>query len=538
MHRYYEDRFDAIETGVRFATHARMTIDDGGGGTSGPTPTTTLHTRTVTVDGKDKSLPVTPTDQVKESIKDGVISAKEKTTFEKSPAASAIVVKDEQKRLTEAVRAANGDDLARDKNGRVEIKDGKPVPTITAAPTEHEKRVAELAATKDSAALDVLEKDIKEREAAGATLGLDVLKQDLSERRTAEAKVVEVVKDKLALQGTLEAEKLSISTTGSTDAENDFQKLKEFAQPAIERFNANGGQMYEGNDWFGDDWDESKVTFDSLAKVFSEDPDKLKEFALVQGVHDGDLKGKSQEELNDYMAGLDSDEQRRIAMRHGAATELTTVFQRYNNARNSNDSAEGRAAALDAEIKYLDESIVEDVSALSKENVDQLVKHVTPIAGILVDPAAPIDAADTKASTNSNAGAPDTEPKDKAGPKTVDIDYRVAENQSQVIAQAQAQNLLPEANVAFNDKGEAVYTVQPGDSYWRIADRSDGKPGNEFDAQHFTQLVNTNSQRLGRDPQVGLIHADEQVIIQDRSLDQLVALLNLPTTKQVDETSR
>lgn len=559
MHRHFEDRFDAIDLGVRTATRARMLVDGGGSGKPAPTPTTTVHTRPVTGDGgRAKTVPVTPHDQVKEAIKDGAISTKEKTAFDKTPAATSEALKSEQTRLSDAVKKAQGDDLERDDTGRVKLEDGKLVgkPEAIIDPTDHEKLVKSLGETRDSEGLDKIDARIKQLEDAGATVGLDALKQERTQRAGDESKVVAVVEDKLALVGTLEAEKLSLDSSATKVAKDDYQSLRTEAQKYIEQFNANGGQFYEGNDWFGDDWDASKVDFDRLASRFHDDPDKLKEFAEVQGQDDDHLRGKSTEEVGKYLADLDdSEEATKIALRYQAAQELQGIFGRYNTARDAVDGQQGQTAALDAEIGYLNDSVETDLSVLSPESLDAVERHVTPIDGIIEDPnvkpTATTGGGDRPNKTNPNAPSekPGTEPPKPnetpnapaGGPKpetkpetrTVEIDYSAPEQRTQVLTQAQAKNLLPEQHVEFNDKGEAVYNVQSGDSYWRIADMSDGKPQDQFDPQHFSALVTTNSERLGRDPQVGLIHPDEQVIIQNRSIDELIKLLELPTTQDV-----
>lgn len=562
MHRHFEDRFDASNLGIRTATRSRLLVDGGGGGKPAPTPTTTIHTRKTSESGRTKSVPVTPTDQVKEAVKDGAISAKEKTAFDKSPTATAEVLSNEQKRLTDAVRKAQGDDLERTDDGRLKIEDGKPVVDAgaVAKPTEHERRVHTLAETRDAEGLDEIDSRIARLEASGATVGVDALRERRSQRAAEEAQVVDVVEDKLALVGTLEAERLTLDAATSADAKDDFQKLRTEAQRHIEQFNANGGQFYEGNDWLGDDWDPTEVDFDRLAERFHDDPEKLAQFAEVQGQDDDHLEGKSAEEVEEYLVSIgDTEESTRISLRHQAAQELQGIFGRYNAARDAVEGQAGRSVAIETEIAYLNDSIETDLSSLSPESLGALEEHITPIDGIIeapragapasVDkprPSAPTggDRPNKQAPTTPSgadrpnkqapatpSGAPDSTP--DARTRTVDIDYSKPEHRQQVLTQAQQQNLLPEQNVAFNDAGEAVYTVQPNDSYWRIADMSDGTAPHEFDSQHFSQLVTTNSERLGRDPQVGLIHPDEQVIIQHRSVDELVQLLSLPTTEEL-----
>ncbi|MCB0878090.1 MAG: hypothetical protein KDC46_03830, partial [Thermoleophilia bacterium] len=137
------------------------------------------------------------------------------------------------------------------------------------------------------------------------------------------------------------------------------------------------------------------------------------------------------------------------------------------------------------------------------------------------------DGADDGAGSTGTTGDTDTT---KPKTRTVTIDYTTDENRAKVLKAAQRKHLLPKQHTSFNEKGQAVYKVQSGDSYWRIADMSDGKPSDQFDFDHFRTTLNVNSKRFGRSPESGLIHPGEKVLLKDRSIDDLVKLLGLPTT--------
>jgi hypothetical protein len=328
--------------------------------------------------------------------------------------------------------------------------------------------------------------------------------------------------------------------------------LRTEAQPWIEQFNANGGQYYEGNDLFGDDWDASEVDFDRLAERFHSDPDKLAQFATVQGHNDGDdIAAKSASEYQEYLADRDPADAERIDARFQAAQELTKVFERYDTARNSSDTSSGRIGQIDDQVGALTALNVEDRAVLSASTIAQLDAANEQTPGIIEDEnTTDVEpAADEKPPADETDPAPaDTAPADGAEgsstppehPGTVDssetpgaaIDYNTPERRSEVLATAQEQNLLPAANTSFGADGQAVYSVQRGDSYWRISDMSDGKPSNEFDMQHFQANLQSNSQRLGRDPQVGMLDIGDEIILPNRSIDDLVKLLNLPTVEQ------
>jgi hypothetical protein len=549
MHSYFDDRFDGLDFGARRVHYTKVNPSR-----PSPTPTTTLHTRTVKVDGRTKNVPVTPTDQVIEAVKDAKISSKEKTAFDKSPVTKEILAVGRD-RLTDAIHRTN-DDIVRGEDGRAVVKDGKV--QVDAAgvrnKTEHEARVERLAQTKESASLELIDKQIAKLEQAGSTVGLEALKAQREERAASEDIVAAVINDKEALVGTLEAEKLELQGDANADAADDFQPLRTEAQQWIDQFNANGGQYYEGNDLFGDDWDASEVDFDRLAERFSGDPDKLAEFVEVQGRADGDLRGKSLEEVEAYLTEMkDPEEAARIALRYQAASELQGVFERYNTASERAEGTGARIAQLDGEIGYLNKTIERDRASLSAETLATIDADNAPIDGI-IEPESGQESTPTPTPTPTETERPSSGGPTKTSPATpteetpstptktspatpttteVAIDWSTPERSAQVLQQAAERNLLPAQNTSFNEQGQAVYTVQSGDSYWRIADMSDGRPPHDFDSQHFQANVVSNSERLGRDPQVGLIHPNEQVILANRTLQDLVALLQLPTVETV-----
>jgi hypothetical protein len=102
-----------------------------------------------------------------------------------------------------------------------------------------------------------------------------------------------------------------------------------------------------------------------------------------------------------------------------------------------------------------------------------------------------------------------------------------------VLKAAQDKHLLPGGNTAFDKKGNAVYTVQSGDSFWRVADQADGRGSGGLDAGYFQQTVDTNLERLGRSD-ANYLEIGDQLVLPGRSVDELVKLLQLPTTEQVE----
>lgn len=615
MHHHHEEMFNGTEAGARFAHYHRLLVDGGGGGgtttTNKPATTTSADAaeRQAQADDKKKTEPPkpTPVEQAKEAVKDGKISTAEKKVVETTPVKDAL--KGQKETLRESVNKAEGaTEHWRDENGKLILDNGKAAPNNMGywPDTEHEERVQDLTESKDKQSLDALDSQIDALKDAGVTTGLKPLEAQRAARAAEEAKVVDVIEDKESLRGVLEAEKAALESGAPEASENDYQELRADAQKWIDQFNANDGQFYEGNDWFGDDWDDSEVDFDRLAERFHDDPDKLDEFARVQGKEDGD-GGDTEADMEAHIADVakdDPEDARKIALRYQAAQELTEIFRTYTEAR---DGVEGNADQLEqinAEIGILDESIEQDRAALSQETLDAMDEANKPDTSIIP----------TETTTPNSSGSPDERDEQGGGtgnggtdstggtegqggqggsgsttegtegqggnggtgnggtgnggtegnggtgnggtggtegtgngqgsttegngdtPRTreVQIDYTTPERRDQVLQQAREQNLVPAHNTSFNEKGEAVYKVQSGDSYWRIADMSDGKPPHDFDFDHFNKTVNTNSERFGRAPQSGLIHPNEDVVIPGRSLEELIVLMNLPTTEQVE----
>ncbi|MCW2923991.1 MAG: hypothetical protein JWM98_1395 [Thermoleophilia bacterium] len=579
MHSHHSDMFNGIEFGISFEVRGRIPTDP----PPVPTATTTIATRTAQGDGHAKSIPVTPTDQAKESIKDGKISKDEQAALDKTPAGKG-VVKDEQKRLSGAVQAAEGNDYVKNKDGKLELRDGKPiktsdvyaggyagsygVPQALDPDTDHEKRVGKLGKEQNA---DELQGRIDKLKADGTEIGVPELKADKDKRLAEEGKVVDVIVDKTAYVGTLEAEKAELAKSGNADAANDFQKLREEAQGPLEKFIKNDGQVYEP-DVFGDDWDkvdakpeDASKQFDTLAKQYNEHPDLLDQWAAHQG-DSNDAVGNMEEHLK----GIDDpDLHDKIAGRYEAAQELKGIFERYNKAKGSADGTNDRVQQIDAEIGTTNASIEDDKKVLSSESKSTLEKRLAPIDGII--PAAPTETTTTtgggKSSTSTPTDTTQANPPHKPGASTpsdpgtdasnsnpnptpgtgaaatpatpvkkdVKIDYTTPERQKEVLAKAQERELLPAGNTSFDAKGQAVYEVQKGDSYWRIADMSDGQPPHAFDTDHFTKMLNSNSEALGRDPGVGMLYIGDPVVLPNRSVQDLVQLLKLPETEQVEE---
>jgi hypothetical protein len=546
MHQYFADNFHGLELGARLDVLHRMLVD--GGGVSPAHKPTPTKTHTVKVDGRTKTVPVAPkpakpvitADQkATEAIKDGAISSDEQALIKKSSAVRD-AVKGQQASLKKVVdptisHAATTQPYSTYGGGSIQ----------QALPTDHEKLVAKLVDEKGSKGLDALDKQIAGLKDAGATTGAAALQKVRDARAADEAKVADVVKSKTALLGTYQADKAGLTDATPADAKDDYQALRTDAQKWIDQFNANDGQYYGGGMHWGDAWDAEKVDFNKLANRFHDDPSELDNFAKSQGKDDSDLRDKS---LDDHLAELASDDPTlagKVSLRYQAATELTDIMKRYNTARDAVDANKDASKELDSNISTLEASIKTDRSALSTETTTALDKSLETTPGIIDEQKPTTTSGDGNAPHKpapSDPSGSSAKPNDTSSDvptrtikRTVPVDYTTKENRAKVIEQATKQNLLPSANTTFDKSGNAVYTVQPNDSYWRIADMSDGKPKGGFDLQHFQTAVTENSKRLGRDPQVGMLYANDQVTLPNRSIDDLVKLLNLPKTEEVEQ---
>lgn len=531
MHLHFTDTFEGRESGLARREYARQATIDGGGGSTVPV---VRHRPVKDEDGKVRKVPVTATDQVKETIKDGTFSKAEKTAFAKTPATRDIV-KSEQERLSEAVRKADGTRPDRVTGGRSAY--------VAPVTTEHRQRVAELGEGETADDLTGRIKDLKD---SGVTTGVELLQDRRDDRLAEEAKVVDVIVDKTAYVGTLQVEKDGLVAGGETEK---IDKLRDKAAPLLEQFIAAEGQVHEG-DLVGDDWDgikaeDADAAFDEVAEGFLDDPDRLEEFVAHQGDdHD------AIENWDEHLADIDDPEMfDNVVVRKEVAEKLAPIFEQYVELQETSEGSEERIEAIDAEIDDVRSTISTDRDVLSTRSENLLDRELAPTRGII--PELPVEqtverhAEDTSGSEGSggmgsdrNSGHP-TNP-DITGPTGADaaerraeqdrvekVDYTTPEGQQRVVQQAAKRNLLP-PDVTFDKQGQAVYTVQPNDSYWRIAEMSSGKDG--LDAQHFLTTAQSNSERLGRDPVVGLIHPGEKVYIPGRSIEELVMLMDLPKT--------
>ncbi len=80
------------------------------------------------------------------------------------------------------------------------------------------------------------------------------------------------------------------------------------------------------------------------------------------------------------------------------------------------------------------------------------------------------------------------------------------------------------ANASFNEAGEMVYTVQPGDGYWNIAEEvyPDVQASNtQAFVGGWQTMWSENAQRLGRTDQTDLLFVNDQVIVPSRSRDEI-----------------
>ena len=484
--------------------------------------------------------------RVQRAVRDGSISDQERTLFERG--ANAEVLEAERSRLETAIENAGG-----------------------AAP----QSIEELA-TYQERLQDLRESDttLDERdqliEAASTSNGRADEQALRDERAALEQEVVAVVNDRTALIGTLEAERASIiselpsEAVGADGQFDDYQTLRNRAQTHIETFIENDGQFYGGNDLVGDDWDnvgsdtDPAEFFDSLVNTLGDDEGMREAFALNQGVNDedgGDSHADMQDHIRELRENDDSETANQVEARYNAARALTDIMADYEQADSSIEGASGRLEELDTEISTLEELNTTDREVLSpvtlrrldqrernwseradasNERFDELAEtpasdHPSPVGA---EHAAEVERDSGGAGNGSNGGTDGpgtsgggTGSADAAGDRT--IDYTTDARREQVLTQAVQHGYVPQYT-SFNGEGQAVYTVQPGDSYWSVTEQSSG---GGFNRELFTTMMNTNAQRLGRQSSPELIHPNETLVIPGRNVNALVELLDLPTTR-------
>lgn len=365
------------------------------------------------------------------------------------------------------------------------------------------------------------------------------------------------IDDQRALVGALEAERVSIES-GAPDAVDDYQLLREEAQPWIERFNDNGGQYYQGNDLMGDDWDEAEVDFDRLAGRFTQDPDLLDDFADVQGRHDESI-GDDPEGHFAVVAEDDPEDAARIEARYEAAVHLQGVFERYQVAHAGIDASGERVEQIVDEQQELQESIDEDVALLDASTVDlapaepvvrpprdmaeveaQFPSNTAPVPvptptsppaseQVVVVPTAPTPTTPTSppASEQVVQAPAATEPVVTTPVETAAVEPApvAAPTDAELLDSAVSAGIIDEdarERCSFNEAGELVYAAQRGDGYWQAAEHVRPPAGQDF-AQHWMSVWNENSMRNSGVPDDPFVGIDQPIAFPCYTRESLLA---------------
>jgi hypothetical protein len=362
------------------------------------------------------------------------------------------------------------------------------------------------------------------------------------------------IADERSLLGALDAERTSIES-GAPDAADDYQVLREEAQPWIDQFNENGGQYYQGNDLMGDDWDEATVDFDRLAQRFTERPDLLDDFPRVQGKHDEDIGDDPDAHIAD-VAEDDPQLAEQIRLRHEAALHLQSIMERYQVASGGIDASRERVDAITEEQQELREDIEDDEQLLAQSTADLTPTPVVRPPRDLTEVEAqfpsneapepepeptpvvrpPRDIAEVEAQFPSNTPAPEQPtaqtPTSPPVSEQVILDDEPSVTQGapepaatptpdEVLDQAAADGVIDATardRFSFNDAGELVYAAQPGDGYWQAAEHVRPPAGSDFDS-HWRAIWCENSMRtrgVADDPFVAI---DQEIVIPGYTLD-------------------
>lgn len=345
---------------------------------------------------------------------------------------------------------------------------------------------------------DTARKNLEDGKAAGLNPAeLTDLTERVAAADKAEGEIVGVVQAKQKLIGANEAEIVQLDGTRSPDAaawkNKDTQQYKD-AVATTQRFQDAGGQVYEP-DMFGDDWDSEKGwDFEQIAKKYGEDPQRWKnDFVGAQG------DGTSLEDRK----------------RRTEAGNLLTALESYTAAKDENAAVDGQIADRRARIDDLAGQIRTDTehlsgdrkAALSGPGIDAPAEPATTNGK--PSPSA-ADNADKRSTTEPQA--PQSEdPKSKEHQINAPApgDLARPENRGQLLEQGVAKGVIPQ-NVQFNDQGQAVYTVQDGDSYWSITERLNN---NTFDPEIWNSTMQSNAQLLDRTGSPDIINVGDQIVV-------------------------
>jgi len=357
MHEHFENGFAIADLPLSGANRLAFRIPDDPGGGARTKVTPPAKPKPPTAAEKTQ-------DAAKKSAADGhVTTKKEKTTFEK---VDPKFVHSEEDRLKKAL---NGKIKTGSKSTTTPVAGGRGgyVAQGQDTRTDYGKKVDSL---KDGRKLETIDKDIKARQdelkkypksAQSDDPTLKKLQDEKTKRAGDEQEVVQAVKDKKALLGTLEGDKHQQSTKIYDDLKKKYkdvtpedvsdrahfeQYISAKAMPFVGDFKKYDGQLYQGNDWFGDDWD-------SVDKNKSpEDTWKT----MVDHVGGSDNKDK----LDDWGNHQDSDHSDESKAAVGQLQDIMKVRNEYEARFDGIDSINTQQSDIKTSIKN-------DLGALSDE---------------------------------------------------------------------------------------------------------------------------------------------------------------------------
>ncbi len=535
MHSHHADMFDAIEFGARFEVRMKNV-----GATGGKTHTPTAAELKKQQDAANKAeydrlkskadsekANATSKQKVDSAAKDGHVNIKEKNTVTNSSGLDDAkkAVKENQERLKKSIKESKGESTSYATGyGSTSVND-------------HDARIKKLKDAKAKGVdLDSMERRAKELDSKDPSAA-KAMREQIAARKAEEDKVVAETKQMTELRGNNEVEAAQIENDRSTSDAEVTAKYKSRAADAMRRFNEANGKVDNSDNgedgiWRDDDWKtpDKDATFEELSDRFKKYPKRLEEFASGQG--NGDIGGMTDEEFANHVKTIRDDGERANAIaRHQAAKELQGIIKDYNAERNAREAGSKRLDEIKTENEQLDKDIASNREALSESTKYQMDKE----NGQTVDYSDPSDSSSGSVSggggtsTNTETSSKSNDTSTSTTTKTVAIDYSKGAAHKTLVAKARKAGLIDE-HVSFNKDGQAVYKVQRGDGFWRIAQRTDGNKGSGLDGNYFQKLVATNVKRLNiRD--ANQIEIGQKMVLPGRSYDDLIKLLKLPLTR-------
>lgn len=316
-----------------------------------------------------------------------------------------------------------------------------------------------------------------------------------------EGVVADVIKAEQKSIGANQAE-IDMINANKAQVAKDLDRTNADGQKLAEEFNANGGftrnggGIGDGGMGMGEAWDQGDdMSFDEMYRQYSDNKETwTSDFVKAQGDGVGDGDDAANE-------GVDE------TVRTSQAERLVTLFDQRAQGETANENAQKAIDQRNDRIEDLRTSQQEHFEGLSGSTQEAL-------RTVGIDPLVEQKPADKPAESEPAETTTGEQPKPedvKSGEHLANApgDLAKPEHREQLLQQGVAAGVIPQ-NVGFNDQGQAVYTVQEGDSYWSITERLNN---NTFDPEIWNSTMQSNAQLLDRTGSPDIINPGDQIVV-------------------------